>query len=206
MDEGVGSPPSKSRPTAGARHPQYYHDSQDASRKISLAFREPSAHYGTVDGERLVERWLERIHSTPVHLRRGSHPHAGKRKCENDNGHEKHRNHGFLNPKGVKRTRSPPASSSRRGGLLDGQETPISASFTKRPRHKTRPDKYEIKHTSRQDQPKLQKSRRPKRRIDKSTKKRLLSSKGVVENFASDAILNDRLTVRSVEAVLASLN
>lgn len=205
MDEGVGSPPSRSRPTAWSRHRRHHHG-QDVSRKISPALRESPAHYGTVDGERLVERWLERMHSSPAHLLRGSHPHAGRANGEIDEGREKHQNRQFLNPKGVKRTRSPPASSPRGAGSLDRQETPISTSFTKRPRYKTKPDKYEIKHTSRQDRPKLEKLSRPKRRTDKSTKNRLLSGKGVVENFASDAILNDRLTVRSVEHVLASIN
>lgn len=74
---------------------------------------------------------------------------------------------------------------------------PPSSAFEKRPRHKTRPDRYETKkHEQRPrdagDEARLHGSR--KRRKD-GRNKAVISSKNVMGNFTTNTVLNNHLTV-----------
>ncbi|KAI1107879.1 hypothetical protein F4804DRAFT_3459 [Jackrogersella minutella] len=70
--------------------------------------------------------------------------------------------------------------------------------FEKRPRHKTREDKYETKKKKRnreQEGGTGHEDYRRKKRKKTEKRKSMLSSKNVVNNFTSNAVLNDRITV-----------
>lgn len=70
--------------------------------------------------------------------------------------------------------------------------------FTKKPRHKTKPDRYETK--KRNNQPKDDKSKKPKTRPRKK-KHELRSSRDVVDNFTSEAISGKKLIVSKNQMV-----
>ncbi|KAK8048981.1 hypothetical protein PG994_010711 [Apiospora phragmitis] len=97
-----------------------------------------------------------------------------------------------------------PAELSRRsevavdGSSSDEPASPIQAYRSKKPRNKTRDDKYEHKkdkHRSKksvEDRPLPKSSKRKK----EDKKRALTSSKNVMSNWASKAVLNDRITVQ----------
>ncbi|KAI1114343.1 hypothetical protein F5Y14DRAFT_173340 [Nemania sp. NC0429] len=69
--------------------------------------------------------------------------------------------------------------------------------FEKRPRHKTRPDKYDAKKLGSREKRKVppdQEQHRPKK--SKSRKKHPVTGKNVMNNFASEAVLGDRITMK----------
>ncbi|KAI0147856.1 hypothetical protein F4776DRAFT_285015 [Hypoxylon sp. NC0597] len=71
------------------------------------------------------------------------------------------------------------------------------ANFEKRPRRKTREDKYETKKTKRkheQEAPPSHDDHRRKKHKRAEKRKSTISSKNVVNNFSSDAVLNNRIT------------
>ncbi|OTA88180.1 hypothetical protein M434DRAFT_399138, partial [Hypoxylon sp. CO27-5] len=75
------------------------------------------------------------------------------------------------------------------------------ANFEKRPRRKTREDKYETKKKKRKHEQEGSPShddRRRKKRRRAEKRKSMISSKNVVNNFSSDAVLNNRITVRVI--------
>ncbi|KAL7629215.1 hypothetical protein AAE478_000735 [Parahypoxylon ruwenzoriense] len=80
-----------------------------------------------------------------------------------------------------------------------GSHVDSPKSFERRPRRKTREDRYEVKkekkRNHRQEGTKDYDDHRRKKR-KRSEKKRITSSKNVVNNFASEAVLNDRITVQ----------
>lgn len=96
-----------------------------------------------------------------------------------------------------------PAELSRRlkaisqGADSDEPSSPIPAYRSKKPRNKTREDKYEHKkdkHRARkstEDQP----PPKPSKRKKEDKKRAMTSSKNVMSNWASKAVLNDRITV-----------
>ena len=108
-------------------------------------------------------------------------------------------------PVGTQRKRHRPATVLERSATPESselvpQELPPSASlrdgpshFEKRPRHKTREDKYESKK-SKGHQPEGASSK-PRRKSEKTKRKAIASGKNVMNNFISDAVLNDRITV-----------
>ncbi|KAI1143382.1 hypothetical protein F5Y05DRAFT_151096 [Hypoxylon sp. FL0543] len=72
-------------------------------------------------------------------------------------------------------------------------------SYEKRPRHKTRKDKYETKEKKRKHQQEGHPSHddhRCKKRRRAEKRKTMISGKNVMNNFRSDAVLNDRITVQ----------
>lgn len=71
-----------------------------------------------------------------------------------------------------------------------------SPAFERRPRRKTRQDRYESKDASRgsKNKPRGEKPLHPQRR-QASKNKRMPSGRHMMDNFASGAVLNDRLTV-----------
>ncbi|KAI1780118.1 hypothetical protein F4818DRAFT_166293 [Hypoxylon cercidicola] len=73
-----------------------------------------------------------------------------------------------------------------------------SVKFEKRPRHKTREDKYETgKKRRRGEENNADHGDHQKKKRKKSEKRKsMASSKNVVNNFTSDAVLNDRITVQ----------
>lgn len=85
------------------------------------------------------------------------------------------------------------------GSGSDEPTSPIPSYRPKKPRHKTRDDKYEHKkdrHRSRksvEDEPP-----KPRRRRKETKKKAMTTSKNVMGNWASKAVLNDRITVRQL--------
>ncbi|ORY66015.1 uncharacterized protein BCR38DRAFT_429017 [Pseudomassariella vexata] len=91
---------------------------------------------------------------------------------------------------------------------LDDLSIELSSSgayrFEKRPRHKTREDKYDkIQKKHKRERSKDRGRHHRKKRNGKYEKRRALtSSKNVISNFNSDAVMNDRITVR-LAAVLA---
>ncbi|KAI1209107.1 uncharacterized protein F4807DRAFT_110381 [Annulohypoxylon truncatum] len=98
----------------------------------------------------------------------------------------------------------PPARSSREASLAP-PDTPSIAShvdeqinFEKRPRRKTREDKYETKNKKRYHEKEGSgyEEHRKKKRKKAEKRKSTISSKNVVNNFTSDAVLNDRITVQ----------
>lgn len=71
-----------------------------------------------------------------------------------------------------------------------------SHQFEKRPRHKTREDKYDSKKRKRNiSQESSEESRSKVRRKPEKKKKAIGSSKNVMNNFTSEAVINDRITV-----------
>ncbi|KAI0382001.1 hypothetical protein F5Y04DRAFT_288155 [Hypomontagnella monticulosa] len=71
--------------------------------------------------------------------------------------------------------------------------------FEKRPRHKTRDDKYETKRKKQAREPERttsQDGHRKKKRKKTEKRKHTVSSRNVVNNFTSDAVLNERITVQ----------
>ncbi|KAK1843167.1 hypothetical protein CCHR01_14204 [Colletotrichum chrysophilum] len=72
-----------------------------------------------------------------------------------------------------------------------------SPDFKKRARHKTRGDRYESNKNSRQRQQKSRKERCEQSEVPPE-KKVLSSGKDVMDNFRSEAILQERLTVRII--------
>ncbi|KAI1083096.1 hypothetical protein F5B20DRAFT_577480 [Whalleya microplaca] len=70
--------------------------------------------------------------------------------------------------------------------------------FEKRPRHKTRTGKYDRrkKREHEREKTKGHDERRAKRAKKSGKRKHMASSKDVVDNFASDAVLNDRITIQ----------
>lgn len=73
--------------------------------------------------------------------------------------------------------------------------------FEKRPRHKTRADKYETLKVEGHDRRKKSPGRgehQPKRSKSKN-KKPIVTGKNVMNNFASEAVINDRITVRALD-------
>lgn len=71
--------------------------------------------------------------------------------------------------------------------------------FEKRPRHKTRADKYDAKKLgSRKKRKKPSDEEQHQPRKSKSRRKHLAIGKNVMNNFTSDAVLNDRITVRTL--------
>ncbi|KAI1382320.1 hypothetical protein F4677DRAFT_23002 [Hypoxylon crocopeplum] len=97
-----------------------------------------------------------------------------------------------------------PARSPREAGLAPMYASSTTshvdepASFEKRPRRKTREDKYETKkkRDRKQDDALGHDDNQRKRRKRASKKKPMTSSKHVVSNFTSGAVLNDRITVQ----------
>ena len=71
-----------------------------------------------------------------------------------------------------------------------------SPRFEKRPRHRTREDKYETMK-SRRSQSKHASSK-THRKLDKNKKKGIPTGKNVMSNFTSNAVLNDRITVSNI--------
>lgn len=69
--------------------------------------------------------------------------------------------------------------------------------FEKRPRHKTREDRYDNKKRKREQEKEGTTESRHKARekSEKRRKRALVSTKNVMNNFASGAVLNDRITV-----------
>ncbi|KAI1096084.1 hypothetical protein F5B19DRAFT_218935 [Rostrohypoxylon terebratum] len=102
------------------------------------------------------------------------------------------------------RENTPPVRSPREEGLapLDTSSTTSHVddhtNFEKRPRHKTREDKYETKKRKRghEDGTRGHEEDRRKKRKKAQGKKSAMSSKNVVNKFTSDAVLNDRITVQ----------
>ncbi|KAI1768348.1 hypothetical protein GGR53DRAFT_462600 [Hypoxylon sp. FL1150] len=98
----------------------------------------------------------------------------------------------------------PPVGPLREAGLehLDASSStshindPVN--FEKRPRRKTREDKYETekKKRHREGDNDANHSGHQKKKHKKSEKKTMASSKNVVNNFTSGAVLNDRITVQ----------
>jgi hypothetical protein len=92
-----------------------------------------------------------------------------------------------------------------RGGLDASEEqasscmfvAPRSPTFERRPRRKTRPDRYETEKDECRPGDEGDRARRhePRKRRKEDRKKALLSSKNVVGNFATDAVLKERITV-----------
>ncbi|KAI1470092.1 uncharacterized protein F4812DRAFT_313816 [Daldinia caldariorum] len=73
--------------------------------------------------------------------------------------------------------------------------------FEKKPRRKTREDKYEMKkrehsHKERHAMPRSNHHHRDKMRKKTEKRKSMASSKNVMDNFTSNAVLNDRITVQ----------
>ncbi|KAI2473514.1 hypothetical protein F4781DRAFT_136254 [Annulohypoxylon bovei var. microspora] len=103
------------------------------------------------------------------------------------------------------REKIPPARSPREAGLAPPDASSITShvdeqmNFEKRPRRKTRDDKYETKK-KKQDHEKGgsggYEDHRRKKRKKAEKRKSMISSKNVVNNFASNAVLNDRITVQ----------
>lgn len=128
--------------------------------------------YGTVDGDGLVRKWLAQM----------------DRNIERDDpaSHRKRTRPSSLPP-------SPPQ--------LVHQNATTTTRFEKRPRHRTREDRYDPhqrhavnveQHASGRTVDNLLLKRR---RTEEHAKKRLATTRDVVDNFASNSILNDRLTV-----------
>ncbi|KAH6682268.1 hypothetical protein F5X68DRAFT_233985 [Plectosphaerella plurivora] len=70
--------------------------------------------------------------------------------------------------------------------------------FEKRARHKTREDRYEPRNDP-PDQPSgrtVERKGQHRRRTEEPVRKRLASARDVIDNFASDSILNNRLTLQ----------
>ncbi|KAF3060923.1 hypothetical protein GL218_03413 [Daldinia childiae] len=86
---------------------------------------------------------------------------------------------------------------------LDASSTTSRAderpNFEKRPRRKTREDKYETKKRNRNPEEGSavdHSNRRSKKRKKVEKRKSMASSKNVMNNFTSNAVLNDRITVQ----------
>ncbi|KAI0012146.1 hypothetical protein F4779DRAFT_634679 [Xylariaceae sp. FL0662B] len=73
-----------------------------------------------------------------------------------------------------------------------------SETFEKRPRHKIRASKYDTKKKREPEKEKTKghENRRSKRHRKSEKRKSMASGKNVVNNFASDAVLNDRITIQ----------
>ncbi|KAI0898461.1 hypothetical protein F4806DRAFT_361312 [Annulohypoxylon nitens] len=100
---------------------------------------------------------------------------------------------------------TPPARSPREAGLAPPDASSIAfhvddhMNFEKRPRHKTREDKYETKKKKRHHEKDGTRGHEedPRKKHKKAQKRKsAISSKNVVNNFTSDAVLNDRITVQ----------
>ncbi|KAI0889835.1 uncharacterized protein GGS22DRAFT_177007 [Annulohypoxylon maeteangense] len=99
----------------------------------------------------------------------------------------------------------PPTRSPREAGLAHPDASSISShvdeqmNFERRPRHKTREDKYETKKTKRDHEKGSSggyEEHRRKKRKKAEKRKSIISSKNIVNNFTSDAVLNSRITVQ----------
>ncbi|KAI1454349.1 hypothetical protein F4805DRAFT_323600 [Annulohypoxylon moriforme] len=99
----------------------------------------------------------------------------------------------------------PPARSPREASLAPPDASSITShvseqmNFEKRPRHKTKEDKYETKKKKRDHEREGSGSyeeHRRKKRKKANKRKSMASSKNIVNNFTSDAVLNDRITVQ----------
>ncbi|KAI0136435.1 hypothetical protein BJ170DRAFT_10558 [Xylariales sp. AK1849] len=85
---------------------------------------------------------------------------------------------------------------SDREALSQRPAAPESPCFDKRPRHKTRTDKYDPRGKERRSPEKSEaNAQRHRSKRSRKDRKPLLSSKNVMGNFNSNAVLNDRITV-----------
>jgi hypothetical protein len=80
---------------------------------------------------------------------------------------------------------------------LDEAQVGGVSAFEKRPRHKTREDKYETKKPEGRERRRItsgQGEQRP-RKSESKRRKHVATGRNVMNNFASEAVLNDRITV-----------
>lgn len=192
MDATTGDLLSKSRMSGRAL--RAYRPRRDTKFELIRRPSEQPAAYGTVDGDRLVQSWLERMDDDVPAWPPRAKLAGALRESESAAAYsERHGDDRTGAPRGTKRARSPGPARPRSPRSPDFEELPPSPPFAKRPRHKTRADKYDVKQTV-QKRPR-EKSDHPKRRTEESSRKRLTAGRDLVDNFASDAILNERLTV-----------
>jgi hypothetical protein len=94
------------------------------------------------------------------------------------------------------RTKKPVSRTRRHPSLIRSYEDgDVDILYQKRPRHKTREDKYStVKNKAKADSMRKQMVR-PARRTEDSTKAKLRSGSDIINKFTSEAVLSERLTV-----------
>jgi hypothetical protein len=155
--------------------------------------------YGTVDGDALVRGWLAQMGDRRESRSRRRHEHGESRQGDEPE----------IPASSRKRKRSvslPP--SPRQPSHPIHEDVAEHSRYEKRPRHKTREKRYEPRNDP-PDRPitrTVEKKGQHRRRTEEPVRKRLATARDVIDNFASDSILKDRLTVGSSNHWLAEAN
>ncbi|KAM9882429.1 hypothetical protein VDGL01_03393 [Verticillium dahliae] len=164
---------------------------------------------GTMDGNELVELWLQRVNDRPRNTRHDRHRtqrrtvRHGEHLAGGDgrNAIGQNQKHSWADDNPLPPNRHAPQGPTRdhvdttNGSLED--DSPQMPAFEKRARHKTRHDKYDLHGSTKMtvSKSKAEKIKRPSRRRETSNRM-LLASREVMDKFAPEAVHNSRVTLQ----------
>ncbi|EGY21814.1 uncharacterized protein VDAG_03254 [Verticillium dahliae VdLs.17] len=160
-----------------------------------------------MDGNELVELWLQRVNDRPRNTRHDRHRtqrrtvRHGEHLAGGDgrNAIGQNQKHSWADDNPLPPNRHAPQGPTRdhvdttNGSLED--DSPQMPAFEKRARHKTRHDKYDLHGSTKMtvSKSKAEKIKRPSRRRETSNRM-LLASREVMDKFAPEAVHNSRVT------------
>lgn len=178
------------RRTRSPKKPPKLQRDERRATAADITEEEERAPYGTLDGDALVRGWLAQMGDKREARSRSRYQHGESRQGDEPEIH--------ASPRKRKRSASLPPSPRQPFHPIH-EDVAEHSRYEKRPRHKTREDRYEPRNDP-PDQPArrtVEKTGQHRRRTEEPVRKRLATARDVIDNFASDSILKDRLTVGS---------